>query len=146
MAFGLTPKSQDDAALHPADIEDIVRKSKRDILGLKIMVYTAVILLVGGFLYYNNALQSAQKNFDLEMRDTQSQLDTLMQDRALGAGNRLEGVVEEMNSTISRLDKEPAAVQQSIERVKEDSGIFLHTYRQYSKDKARAAKVRREFR
>jgi hypothetical protein len=66
-----------------------------------------------------------------------------MKDRALGAGNRLEGVVEGMNSTISRLDNESPQAQQLIERVKEDSGDFLHTYRQYSKYKA--AKLRREF-
>jgi hypothetical protein len=143
MAFGLTFKSKDEVALHTGGLEEVVQKSKKDILGLKIMVYTAVILLVGGFLYYNNELQSAQKNFHLEMQGTQSQLDTLMRDRALGAGNRLEGIVEEMNSTISRLDNESSQVQQSIERVKEDSGDFLHTYRQYSKYKA--AKLRGEF-
>ena len=143
MAFGLTSKSNDDATLPTDDMENLVRKSKRDILGLKIMLYTAVILLVSGFLYYNNELQSTQKNFRAEMQGTQSQLDTLMRDRALGAGNRLEGIVEEMNSTISRLDMESPQVQQSIERVKEDSGDFLHTYRQYSKYKD--AKLRREF-
>jgi len=136
MAFGLTSKSKDDATLPAEDVENLLRKSRRDILGLKIMVYTAVILLAGGFLYYNHELQSAQQNFQMEMQDTQSQLDMLMRDRALGAGNRLEGIVEEMNSTISRLDNESPQVQQSIERVKEDSGDFLHTYRQYSKDKA----------
>ena len=98
MAFGLTFKSKDDAILPAEDLENLVKKSRRDILGLKIMLYTAVILLVGGFLYYNNALQSAQRNFHLEMQSTQSQLDTLMQDRALGAGIRLEGIVEEMKT------------------------------------------------
>ncbi len=143
MAFGLTFKSKDDVILPTDDMENLVRKSRRDILGLKIMLYTAVILLVGGSLYYNNELQSAQKNFHQEMQGTQSQLDTLMRDRALGAGNRLEGIVEEMNSTISRLDAESPQVQQSIERVKEDSGDFLHTYRQYSKYKA--TKLSQEF-
>jgi hypothetical protein len=142
MAFGLTFKSKDDVTLPTEDMESLVRKSRRDILGLKIMLYTAVILLVGGFLYYNNALQSAQNNFHQEMQDTQSQLDTLMKDRTLGAGNQLEGIVEEMNNTISRLDIESPKVQQSIERVKEDSGDFLHTYRQYSEYKA--ARLRRE--
>jgi len=143
MAFGLTFKSKDDVAPPTVDMEDLVRKSRRDILGLKIMLYTAVILLVGGSLYYNNELESAQNNFKQEMQGTQSQLDTLMQDRALGAGNRLEGIVEEMNSTISRLDMKSPQIQQSIERVKEDSGDFLHTYRQYSEYKA--AKLRGDF-
>ncbi len=135
MAFGLTFKSKDNATLPTDNMESLVRKSRRDILGLKIMLFTAVILLVGGSLYYNNELQSAQKNFHQEMQGTQSQLDTLMQDRALGASNRVEEIVEEMNSTISRLDMESPQIQQSIERVKEDSGDFLHTYRQYSKYK-----------
>ena len=143
MAFGLTFKSKDDFILPTEDMENLVRKSRRDILGLKIMLYTAVILLVGGSLYYNNELQSAQKNFHQEMQGTQSQLDTLMRDRALGAGNRLEGIVEEMNSTISRLDNESPQAHHLLERVKEDSGDFLHTYRQYSKYKA--AKLRGEF-
>ena len=143
MTFGLTSKSKDDVAPPIDDMEDLVRKSRRDILGLKIMLYTAVILLVGGFLYYNTELKSTQSNFQQKMQGTQSQIDTLMRDRALGAGNRLEGIVEEMNSTISRLDMESPQVQQSIERVKEDSGDFLHSYRQYSKNKS--AQLRREF-
>jgi hypothetical protein len=142
MALGLTFKSKDNVILPPEGIEEIVRKSRRDILGLKIMLFTAVILLVGGFLYYNNELQSAQKNFNLEMQGTQSQLNILMQDRGLGAGNPMEGIVEGMNSTISRLDNEPPEVQVLIERVKEDSGDFLHTYRQYSEYKA--TQVQRE--
>jgi hypothetical protein len=141
MALGLTFKSKDNVIPPPESLEDTVRKSKRDILGLKIMVYTAVFLLVGGFLYYNNKLQSAQQNFQLEMQGTQSQLNTLMQGRAPGADNPLEGIVEEMNSTISRLDNVPPEVQVLIERVKEDSGDFLHTYRQYSEYK----NTRREF-
>ena len=143
MAFGLTSKSKDDVALPTDDMEDLIRKNRRDILGLKIMLYTAVILLVCGVLYYNNELQSNQNNFKQVMQGTQSQLDTLMQDRALGAGNQLEGIVEEMNSTISSLDNESPKVRQSIERVKEDSGDFLHTYRQYSKGKA--GPLRRNF-
>jgi hypothetical protein len=143
MTFGLTSKSDDDMTLPTEDLENLVRKSRRDILGLRLMVYTAVILLAGGFLYYNNELEVAQNNFQQEMQGTQSQLDTLMRDRALGAGNRLEGIVEEMNNTVSRLDKESPRTQQLIERVKEDSGDFLHTYRQYSKYKA--AQLRREF-
>ena len=143
MTFGLTSKSKDDVAPPIDDMEDLVRKSRRDILGLEIMLYTAVILLVGGFLYYNVELQSTKNNFQVKMQGTQSQLDTLMQDRALGAGNQLEGIVEEMNSTISRLDVESQQVQQSIERVKEDAGDFLHTYREYSKYKT--AQLRGEF-
>jgi hypothetical protein len=143
MTFGLTSKSKDDATLPTDDMEDLVRKSRRDILGLKIMLYTAVILLVGGVLYYNNELQSTQKNFQVKIQSAQSQLDTLMQDRALSPGNQLEEIVEEMNSTISRLDNESPRIQQSIERVKENSGDFLHTYRQYSKIKA--AQLRQEF-
>ena len=135
MAFGLTSKSKDEETLPAEDMEHIIRKSRRDILGLKIMLYTAVILLVGGVLYYNHELQSAQDAFYLDMQETQAQLNTLMHDRALGAGNQLEGIVEEMNNTISRLDSESPQVQQLIEQVKEDSGDFLYTYRQYSKDK-----------
>jgi hypothetical protein len=136
MTSDLTSKPNDDATLPISDMEDLVRKSRRDILGLKIMLYTAVILLVGGSLYYNNELESAQNSFQLKMQGTQSQLDTLMQDRAFGADKQLEGIVEEMNNTISLLNDESPRLQRSIERVKEDSGDFLHTYRQYSKIKA----------
>ena len=137
MAFGLTSKSKEHDTLPAEDMENLIRKSRRDILGLKIMLYTAVILLVGGFLYYNNALQSAQRSFRFEMQDTRHQLDTIMSERALDASSHLEGIMEEMNGTISRLDNEPPEVQQLIERVKEDSGDFLYTYRHYSEDKAR---------
>ncbi|MDH5761628.1 MAG: hypothetical protein OEZ51_01485 [Nitrospinota bacterium] len=133
MPFDLTSKSQDVAGPATEDLENLVRKSRRDILGLKIMVYTAVILLVGGYFYYNNALQITHTKFRQEISSAQSQIDTLMRDRALGAGNRLEGVMDEMVVTISRLDNEPPRTQQLIERVKEDSGEFMHTYREYSK-------------
>jgi hypothetical protein len=117
-------------------MEDLIRKSRRDILGLKIMLYTAVILLVGGVLYYNNELQSTQKNFQVKIQGTQHQLDTLMRERALGAGNQLEGVMEEMVVSISRLANESPQTQQLVEKVKEDSGDFMHSYRQYSESKA----------
>ena len=136
MAFGLTSKSKERDSLPAEDMENLIRKSRRDILGLKIMLYTAVILLVGGVLYYNNALQSAQKNFRMEMQGTQHQLDTLMKERALGAASQLEGIMEEMTVTISRLDNQSPEVQRLIERVKEDSGGFMHSYRQYSENKA----------
>jgi hypothetical protein len=143
MAFDLTSKSKDDVSPPTEDLESLIHKCRKDILGLKIMVYTAVILLVAGFLYYSNAEQSTHKDFDVEMQSIQRKLDKLVHGQALGTGNRLEGVVEEMNSTISRLDSEPPEVQRMIERVKEDSGDFLYTYREYSKYKA--AKLRRGF-
>lgn len=136
MVFRSTSKSNDDVTLPTDDMEELVRKSRRDILGLKIMLYTAVILLVGGVLYYNNELQSTQKNFQMEIQGTQHQLDTLMRERALGAGNQLEGVMEEMIVTISRLANESPQTQQLVEKVKEDSGDFMHSYRQFSESKA----------
>lgn len=135
MAFGLTFKSKDDVTPSTEDVENLVQKSRRDILGLKVMLYTAVILLVGGFMYYNNKLETAHKNFHLEIEYALSHLDTEMQSRALGTGNRMEDIVEGMNNTISRLNNEPPEVQQLIERVKEDSGDFLYTYRQYKEDR-----------
>ena len=136
MVFSSTSKSNDDMTLPTDDMKDLVRKSRRDILGLKIMLYTAVILLVCGVLYYNNKLQSTQKNFQMEIQSTQHQLDTLMRERALGAGNQLEGVMEEMIVTISRLTNESPQTQQLVEKVKEDSGDFMHSYRQFSESKA----------
>jgi len=136
MAFGLTSKSKEHDTLPPEVFESLLRKSRRDILGLKIMLYTAVILLVGGFLYYNNALQSAQRSFRFEMQDTRHQLDTIMSERALDASSHLEGIMEEMNGTISRLDNQSPQAQQLIERVKEDSDDFMHSYREYSENKA----------
>jgi hypothetical protein len=143
MSFDLTSKSKDDATLPTEDMDELVRKSSRNILGLKIMIYTAVVMLVGGFLYYNNELQSAQRNFHLEMQGMQHQLDTLMKERILGTDSQLEGIMEEMVVTISRLENQSPQAQQLIEQVKEDSGDFMHTYREYSKYKA--AKIRRGF-
>jgi hypothetical protein len=136
MAFGLTSKSKEHDTLPPEVFESLLRKSRRDILGLKIMLYTAVILLVGGFLYYKNVLQSAQRNFRFEMQDTRHQLDTIMSERALDASSHLEGIMEKMNGTISRLDNQSPQAQQLIERVKEDSDDFMHSYRKYSENKA----------
>lgn len=132
MAFGLTSKSKNDVTMPSDDLESEVRKTRRDILGLKLMLVTAVILLVGGFFYYNYALQLAQKESLPDTRNLQTQVNFLMQERTLGARNHIEKTMEDMVVTISRLDKEPPGVQQLIEKVKEDSGDFLHTYRQYS--------------
>ena len=41
-----------------------------------------------------------------------------------------------MTVTISRLDNQSPEVQRLIEQVKEDSGDFMHSYRQYSENKA----------
>ncbi len=132
MASGLTSKSKNDVTMPSDDLESLVRKTRRDILGLKLMLVTAVILLVGGFFYYNYVLQSAQKESLPDTRNLQTQVNFLMQERTLGARNDIEKTMEDMVVTISRLDNEPPGVQQLIEKVKEDSGDFLHTYRQYS--------------
>lgn len=132
MAFGLISKSKNDVTMPSDDLESEVRKTRRDILGLKLMLVTAVILLVGGFFYYNYVLQLAQKESLPDTRNLQTQVNFLMQERTLGARNDIEKTMEDMVVTISRLDKEPPRVQQLIEKVKEDSGDFLHTYRQYS--------------
>ena len=132
MAFGLTSKPKDDVTLPSDDLASLVRKTRRDILGLKLMLVTAVILLVGGFFYYNYVLQLAQKESLPDTRNLETQVNFLMQERTLGARNHIEKTMEDMVVTISRLDNEPPGVQQLIEKVKEDSGDFLHTYRQYS--------------
>lgn len=136
MAFRLTSKSKDGDTLPMDNLEDLVRKSRRDIMGLKIMLYTAVILLVGGFFYYSHALQLAQKKSLPDTRNLQSQVNFLMQERTLGARSHIEETMEDMNSALLRLDNEPPGVQQLIAKVKEDSGDFLHTYRQYSEPRA----------
>ncbi len=132
MAFRLTSKSIDRDTLSKDNLEDLTRKNRRDIMGLKMMLYTAVILLVGGFFYYSHALQLAQEKSLPDTRNLETQVNFLMQERTLGARNPIEETMEDMNSAISRLDNEPPRVQQLIEKVKEDSGDFLHTYRQYS--------------
>ncbi len=132
MAFRLTSKSIDDDTLSKDNLEDLVRKSRRDIMGLKMMLYTAVILLVGGFFYYSHALQLAQEKSLPDTRNLETQVNFLMQERTLGARSHIEETMADMNSALLRLDNEPPGVQQLIEKVKEDSGDFLHTYRQYS--------------
>ncbi len=132
MAFGLTSKPKDDVTLPSDDLASLVRKTRRDILSLKLMLVTAVILLVGGFFYYNYVLQLAQNESLPDTRNLETQVNFLMQERTHGARNHIEKTMEDMVVTISRLDNEPPGVQQLIEKVKEDSGDFLHTYRQYS--------------
>ena len=85
MAFGLTSKPKDDVTLPSDDLASLVRKTRRDILGLKLMLVTAVILLVGGFFYYNYVLQLAQKESLPDTRNLETQVNFLMQERTLGA-------------------------------------------------------------
>ncbi len=132
MAFGLTSKPKDDVTLPSDDLASLVRKTRRDILSLKLMLVTAVILLVGGFFYYNYVLQLAQNESLPDTQNLETQVNFLMQERTLGARNHIEKTMEDMVVTISRLNNESPGVQQLIEKVKEDSGDFLHTYRQYS--------------
>ncbi len=132
MAFGLTSKPKDDVTLPSDDLASLVRKTRRDILSLKLMLVTAVILLVGGFFYYNYVLQLAQKESLPDTRNLETQVNLLMQERTSDARNHIEKTMEDMNSAISHLNNEPPGVQQLIEKVKEDSGDFMHTYRLYS--------------
>lgn len=119
MAFGLTSKLKDDTTL------------PKVLLGLKLMVYTAVILLAGGFFYYYNALESAQEEFRRQIQETQSQIDLLMQDRAMGYGkNNVEEALIEMKGALANLEDESERVQQLAQQVQEESDAFLDAYKQ----------------
>ena len=119
MAFGLTSKLKDDTTL------------PKVLLGLKLMVYTAVILLAGGFFYYYNALESAQEEFHRQIQETQSQVDLLMQDRAMGYGkNNVEETLIEMKGALANLEDESERVQQLAQQIQEESDAFLDAYKQ----------------
>jgi len=119
MAFGLFSRSTDAATL------------PKDLLGLKLMVYTSVVLLAGGFFYYHNALQSAQEEFHRQIQDTRSQIDLLMQDRALGYGkNNVKETLIEMKGALAHLEDESERVQQLAGQVQQESDEFLDVYNQ----------------
>ena len=110
-------------------LDPSAKKRKREILGLKLMVYTAVVLLGGGFFYHYQALQSAQDDFHQEIQKTQAQVDLLMKDRAGGYGNPLEQTLIGMKGAISRLDQESQDAQALAERIKNESDEFLEAFK-----------------
>jgi len=103
--------------------------SRREILGLKFMVYAAVILLAGGYFYHYQALRSAQDEFHREIGKMQAQVDLLMKDRARGYGHPLEETLIGMKGALSNLDQESREVQALAEQVQQESDEFLKAYK-----------------
>ena len=111
------------------ELDPSAKKRRREILGLKFMVYTAVVLLGGGFFYHYQALQSAQDEFHQEIQKTQAQVDLLMKDRAGGYGNPLEQTLIGMKGAISSLDQESRETQELAERIKIETDAFLEAFK-----------------
>lgn len=111
------------------ELDPSSKKRRREILGLKLMVYTAVVLLGGGFFYHYQALQSAQDEFHQEIQKTQAQVDLLMKDRAGGYGNPLEQTLIGMKGAISSLDQESQETHELAERIKIETDAFLEAFK-----------------
>ena len=134
---------------------ETLQKNKRDILALKIMLYTGIALLVGGFFYYNNTVQqirmqaldtsshlrqsqgdlntmAVQKGIFQEIQSLKTAVDSLARKNAAGNGNYVEQAVVGMNNTLTLLRDEPSKVRELTLQVQRTSREFLKSYQTHN--------------
>jgi len=134
---------------------ETLQKNKRDILALKIMLYTGIALLVGGFFYYNNTVQKIrmqtldadspfrQSQGDLntmkvqtgifqEIQSLKTAVDDLARKNIEGNGNHVEQAVVGMNSTLTLLSDEPSKIRELARQVRQTSREFLESYKNHN--------------
>ena len=132
-------------------LDETLQKNKRDILALKVMLFTGIVLLMAGFFYYNNSIQSVrlqaldanslfrQSQGDLntmtmqkgvldEIQSLKTDVDNLIKQHTLGAGNHVEQTVVSMNNTLALLRDEPSKIRELTLQVQRTSQEFLEAY------------------
>ena len=134
---------------------ETLQKNKKDIQALKVMLYTGIALLVGGFFFYTNAIQSVrlqaqdanvysrQSKGDLktmtiqqgvlqEVQSLKTDVDHLIRQNVLGNGNHVEQAVVGMNNTLALLNDEPSKIRGLSLQVQRTSQEFIEAYKTHN--------------
>ena len=136
-------------------LQETLQKSRKEVLALKIMLYTGVVLLMAGFFYYNNSIQNVrlqaldansyfrqsqgdlnammmQKSVLHEIQSLKTDVDNLIKQHTLGIGNHVEQTVVSMNNTLALLRNEPSKVRGLSLQVQRTSREFLEAYKTHN--------------
>jgi len=136
-------------------LQETLQKSRKEVLALKIMLYTGVVLLMAGFFYYNNSIQNVrlqaldansyfrqsqgdlntmrmQKSIHHEIQVLKTDVDNLIKQQTLGIGNHVEQTVVSMNNTLALLRNEPSKVRGLALQVQRTSREFLEAYKNHN--------------
>ena len=128
-------------------IKTSVEKRKSETTTLKILFYTALAMLLFGFIYTNQTLQRAQHNnlkanIDaLQTRATQNLLilerklhQEILENKGEEPHQRLNKSIQSMNHALDRLPPETKGIDKLVKKVKKDSEDLIKLVRSEQRD------------
>ena len=123
-----------------------VENRKREITTLKILFYTALAVLLLGFIYTNQTLQRAQlNNFEaniaaLKNRANQNMLSLerklhqeIFENKSEGPHHRFNKSIQNMNNALGKLSHKTKAIDKLINKLKKDSEELVNLVRSEQK-------------
>ena len=119
-----------------------IENRKRDITTLKILFYTALAVLLFGFIYTNQTLQRAQHN-NLEVNiaalknSTNQNLLSLerklhqeiLENSSAEPHHRLNKSIQSMNHTLGKLSPKTKAIEKLVNKIKKNSEELIYLIR-----------------
>ena len=123
-----------------------VENRKREITTLKILFYTALAVLLLGFIYTNQTLQRAQLNnleaniAALKYRADENMLSLerklrqeILENKIEGPQNSLNKSIQSMNHALGKLKHKTKAIEKLIKKVKKESEELISLVRSEQK-------------
>ena len=128
-------------------IKASVEKRKSETTTLKILFYTALAVLLFGFIYTNQTLQRAQhNNLQVNMAVLKSTVDQsllslekklhqeILENRGKDPHHKLNKSIQSMNQALDKLPPENKEIDKLVKKVKRDSEELIHLVRSEQKD------------
>ena len=128
-------------------IKASVEKRKSETTTLKILFYTALAVLLFGFIYTNQTLQRAQhNNLQINIAALKSTADQnllslekrlhqeILENKVKGPHHRLNKSIQNMNQALGKLPPENKEIDKLVEKVKRDSEELINLVRREQKD------------
>ena len=128
-------------------IKASVEKRKSETTTLKILFYTALAMLLFGFIYTNQTLQRAQHNnlqaniaalkstADQNLLSLEKKLhQEILENKGKGPHHRLNKSIQSMNQALGKLPAENKEIYKLVKKVKRDSEELINLMRSEQKD------------
>ena len=128
-------------------IKASVEKRKSETTTLKILFYTALAMLLFGFIYTNQTLQRAQHNnlqaniaalkstADQNLLSLEKKLhQEILENKGKGPHHRLNKSIQSMNQALGKLPAENKEIYKLVKKVKRDSEELIKLVRSKQKD------------
>ena len=123
-------------------IKTSVENRKREVTTLKILFYTALAVLLFGFIYTNQTLQRAQLNnleaniTALKNRASQNMLSLerklrqeILENKSDSPHHRFNKSIQNMNHALGKLEHKTKAIDKLIKKIKKDSEELISLVR-----------------